>query len=230
MKLRSLIDFSTRAFGKLKRHQRKRVDGSVVKLNLGCGLAVYGDWINIDGSLNALIAGWPSFMHRFMYRLTGANRYYSQEEYCRLLGDHKFIHHDLSYGIPLQDQSADFVYSSHFLEHLFRNEAEHMLKESFRVLKSGGVLRLCVPDLEYAVSLYARGEKEAMLSNYFFVDDDNSYYARHKYMYDFSMLDAMLSKLSFKDIQRCAYREGLTPDLLNMDNRPEDTLFIEARK
>lgn len=230
MKLRSLIDFSTRIFGKLKRHQKKCIDAPIVKLNLGCGLAVYGDWINIDGSLNALIAGWPRFIHRFMYRQTGANRYYSQEEYCRLLGDHKFIHHDLSYGIPLHDHSADFVYSSHFLEHLFRNDAEHMLQESFRVLKPGGVLRLCVPNLEYAVSLYARGEKEAMLSNYFFVDDDNSYYARHKYMYDFPMLEAMLSKLGFYDIQRCSYREGLTPDLLNMDNRPEDTLFVEAKR
>jgi SAM-dependent methyltransferase len=230
MKLRSLIDASTRILGKLKRHQRKQINAPIVKLNLGCGLAVYGDWINIDGSLNALIAGWPRFMHKFMYSKTGANHYYSQEEYCRLLGEHKFIHHDLSYGIPLYDQSTDFVYSSHFLEHLYRSDAEHMLKESLRVLKPGGVLRLCVPDLEYAVSLYARGDKEAMLSNYFFVEDDNSYYARHKYMYDFQMLEVILRKVGFQDVQRCAYREGLTPDILNIDNRPEDTLFIEARK
>ena len=151
MKIRNIVDAFTRTFGKLKKSHTVKLDGQMIKLNLGCGLAVCGDWINVDGSLNALIAGRPGFVHRFMYRLSGANRYYSQDEYCRLLGQHRFIHHDLSYGIPVHDNTADFVYSSHFLEHLFRNDVENLLKDSFRVLKSGGVVRICVHDLEFAV-------------------------------------------------------------------------------
>ena len=215
---------------KANRKMIPRPIAETVKINLGCGLAVAKDWLNIDGSLSALIAGWPRVLHRIAYRMTGAKRYYSQEEYCRLLGDHIFIHHDLSYGIPIQDQSADFVYSSHFLEHLPKKQAETLLRETYRVLKSGGMLRVCVPDLEYAMSLYASGEKEKMLVNYFFIEDDESHYARHKYMYDFSMLQNMLRQIGFQEITRCAFRTGKVPDIETLDNRPEDTIFIEAKK
>jgi len=230
--LRLVVDNTTLLLGKLKRHKRIDVSGFArpVKVNLGCGLAVAPEWINIDGSLNALVATLPRFLHRWAYRLTGANRYYTEVEYCRLLGEHLFVHHDLAYGLPLADGTVDFVYSSHFIEHLFRKDAEYLLRESYRVLKLGGTIRISVPDLEYALSLYAVGEKEKMLSDYFFVEDDDSYYARHKYMYDYSMLADVLWKVGFQDIRRCVFREGKTPDLEMLDNRPTESLFIEASR
>jgi len=202
----------------------------VVKLNLGCGLAVAKGWINVDGSLNALAASWPRSVHQLLYRVSGANRYYTCEEYCALLEEHQFIHHDLAYGIPFVDESVNSVYSSHFLEHLHRQDALHLLQESFRVLKHGGVIRICVPDLAYAISLYTWGEKEKMLNDYFFVEDKESYYARHKYMYDFDLLSTIMKQVGFRNIRRCAYRQGATPDLEVLDNRLEETLYVEAVK
>jgi predicted SAM-dependent methyltransferase len=140
------------------------------------------------------------------------------------------MHHDLSHSIPLKDQSADFVYSSHFLEHLFKREAERLLTDSFRVLKPGGVIRICIPDLAYAVEMYERGEKTAMLENYFFVEDKESQLARHKYMYDFDLLQSLLERLGFSQVVRCSYQQGKTPDLKLLDNRPDETLFVEAIK
>jgi predicted SAM-dependent methyltransferase len=230
--LRRIVETSTQLIGRLKRNQRKSIPPqfSPVKVNLGCGLAVTSGWVNIDGSLNALISTLPRPLHRLAYRLTGASRYYSEEEYCRLLGNHYFIHHDLAHSIPLADGVADFVYSSHFLEHLFRKDGEHLLTESYRVLKPGGTVRVVVPDLTYALSLYAAGEKDKMLSDNFFVEDDDSYYARHKYMYDFAMLADALTQAGFHDVRRCDFRKGRTPDLDSLDNRPDESLFIEATR
>jgi predicted SAM-dependent methyltransferase len=187
-------------------------------------------WINVDASLNALIASWPRSMHKFLYRLSGSNRYYSLEQYCDLLENHVFMHHDLSHSIPLKDQTVDFIYSSHFLEHLFKHDAERLLTDCHRALKPGGIIRVSIPDLAYAVSLYARGDKEKMLTDYFFVEDKHSFLARHKYMYDFELLKALLEKIGFSQVIRCAYQEGRTPDIKLLDNRPDESLFVEAVK
>lgn len=232
MVLRSTIELTNRLLARLKSRRRSNLpEGlSSVKLNLGCGLAVAPDWLNIDGSLNSLVAGMPPFMHRFVYRLTGARQYYSEQEYCRLLKEHKFMHHDLSTGIPLRDEVADYIFSSHFLEHLFRKDADYLLRECYRVLKPGGVLRISIPDLEYALSLYSSGQKEKMLQNYFFVEDGDSYYSRHKYMYDYEMLESQLKNMGFSGVTRCQYRQGRVPDIEILDNRPEESLFVEAVK
>lgn len=232
--IRTIIEFSTSLLGFLKRNRRMLPPGRfrAVKVNLGCGLAIAPGWVNVDGSLNALISSWPTAAHKLLYKATGANRYYTCEEYCSLLGDHVFVHHDLARGLPFIDDSVDVVYSSHFLEHLHRGDAQNLLNESYRVLKKGGMVRVCIPDLAYAISLYDQGEaaKERMLQSYFFVDDKASYYAVHKYMYDFELLEKALKAAGFGDIRKCSYQQGETPDLTVLDNRPDESLFVEARK
>lgn len=55
---------------------------------------------------------------------------------------------DLRRGIPLAPGSVDAVYMSHVLEHLSRSDAKAVLLDALRVLRSGGVIRVVVPDLE----------------------------------------------------------------------------------
>ncbi len=62
--------------------------------------------------------------------------------------------HDLSQGVPCEDNSFDVVYHSHLLEHFSRSYALLFLKECFRVLNAGGVIRVVVPDLEQIVRWY----------------------------------------------------------------------------
>ena len=57
-------------------------------------------------------------------------------------------------GLPLGEQSADAIYHSHVLEHFSPAQAIHFLHECFRVLKSGGILRVVVPDLEQSARDY----------------------------------------------------------------------------
>lgn len=61
---------------------------------------------------------------------------------------------DVRQGLPFEDQSFDAVYHSHLLEHLSVADGERLMSECFRVLRSGGVLRVVVPDLETIATLY----------------------------------------------------------------------------
>ncbi len=70
--------------------------------------------------------------------------------------------HDLSRGIPLAEESADVVYHSHVLEHFDRAGAAGFLRECFRVLKKGGIIRVVVPDLEKIARLYLKALDESL--------------------------------------------------------------------
>lgn len=231
--MRDLIEFLTGALSWIRRllplKVRRSGDGDL-KINLGCGLAVCRGWVNIDGSLNAAIAPFPRFVHRTAYLCSGANRYYTFSEYHALLSENNFFQANLAHGIPAESDSVDFVYSSHFVEHLYLREAEGLVAESYRVMRPGGVIRIVVPDLEHALRLMATGDRHKAMTSYFFVEDMDSAYARHKYMYDFDLLAALLRKHGFVDVRRCEYRQGKVPDLQILDNRPDESLYVEAQK
>jgi predicted SAM-dependent methyltransferase len=63
---------------------------------------------------------------------------------------------DINSGLPFPADSAAVCYSSHLLEHLDKDGARDFLAECMRVLKSGGVIRLAVPDLEGIAREYLR--------------------------------------------------------------------------
>jgi predicted SAM-dependent methyltransferase len=232
--LRTIIDQSVFSLGWALRYRKVHVTSrhptQKVCVNLGCGLAIAPGWVNVDASLNALFSGFPCLFLSVLYQLSGSNRYYRQEQYIQLLKDNQFVFYDLSRGLPFYPNSIDFFYSSHFLEHLFLRDAMNLLQNKFTALRSGGVARIAIPDLEHAVALYHQGKKREMLSQYFFVDDKESFLARHKYMYDFDILSDILAKIGFINIHRCDYQQGMVPDLDQLDNRPEETLFVEAMK
>ncbi|MCG3204073.1 MAG: hypothetical protein KCHDKBKB_00776 [Elusimicrobia bacterium] len=52
--------------------------------------------------------------------------------------------------IPLEDEFADVVYSSHLLEHFSFRETVSVLREWERILKVGGKLKIIVPNLKWA--------------------------------------------------------------------------------
>ncbi|HUS10197.1 MAG TPA: methyltransferase domain-containing protein [Pyrinomonadaceae bacterium] len=176
-----------------------------------------------------MVAPAPRWLLSLAYRCSGARQFYSNEVYCDTLQQNVFVHHNLHHGIPLQDQTADFIYSSHFLEHLDRVSARRLLEECFRVLKEGGVLRIAVPDLEHAWKMYRDGDKDHMLQIFFFTEDETGL-GQHRYAYDYAMLEVLLSELGYDAVQHKQFQKGATPDLEVLDNREDYTLFVEARR
>ncbi len=72
---------------------------------------------------------------------------------------------DICAGLPVPDNSQDVVYHSHVLEHLERKQGEALLRECYRVLRPGGVLRIVVPDLEQIARLYIELHDRAWMGN-----------------------------------------------------------------
>ena len=61
---------------------------------------------------------------------------------------------DITKPLPFPDNCLDAIYGSEVIEHIERRYVVPFLKESRRILKPGGVLRLTTPDLKAVCELY----------------------------------------------------------------------------
>ena len=161
------LDLMVLGMAWLKRKQKVKIGASSPRINIGSSLVVVDDWINIDLSINSLVARRPHWLISLVYRFTGVKQWCSKQRYVDTLANNRFVFHDIRYGLPFSENMVEYIYSSHFLEHLYRPDAEYCLREAFRILKPNGRIRICVPDLEYAFDLYRKGDKETALKFFF---------------------------------------------------------------
>jgi len=128
---------------------------SMIKLNIGAGPNIFPHpgWINydrenIDGYLNHLRTA-PTFegMPEHQRELT---------RYLRVGGEVNFRVHDLRKGFPQHaDGSVDLIYLGQVIEHLNPvYEIPKLLRECYRMLRPGGVLRITTPDLNLLIKAY----------------------------------------------------------------------------
>jgi predicted SAM-dependent methyltransferase len=97
------------------------------------------------------------------------------------------IAHNLLEPLPFADNSFIAVYHSHVLEHFPRQTVPHFLRECFRILEPGGIVRVAVPDLELLTRLYletltasANGDQEALMRHEYIVINICDQMVRHK--------------------------------------------------
>jgi len=200
-----------------------------INVNLGCGLSVCKGWVNIDGSSIMLIARLPRTIKHLFYELGGAKNSFSFDEYCDILERNNFVFQNLKYGIPYNNESVKYVYSSHFLEHLYLNDARKLFAEIYRVLKPGGAARIVVPDLDHIISLFNEGKTVEALK-YFYGEDKVDEFTSHKYNYNFIVLKNELASAGFRFVNKCTFKNGSLPDLEYLDTRQKGSLFVEAVK
>ena len=96
---------------------------------------------NIDGSIN-LHLGCGGVNHPAFINIDGIPA--------------KHIHYVMRLDklSPFRDNSVDLIYACHCLEHFSHLQMLKVLREWYRVLKKGGILRVSVPDFDSMVDIY----------------------------------------------------------------------------
>lgn len=196
-------------------------------LHLGSAHLVEPGWLNTDVTRQLFVARVPG-----LAQLLFALRRMPPATYeLHRRGVFRQVYYlDVTGRFPFPDGSFARAYSSHMLEHLYPDEAGRCVREIQRVLRPGGLLRLAVPDLDFLVTHYDPQNPALFLRGIFQGESRATHpRARHWWHYNAHSLGELLQAAGFRDIRRCAYREGADPAVARLDNRP-DSLFMEARK
>lgn len=146
---------------------------------------------------------------------------------------------DMRNPLPFEENSVDYVFNEHFLEHLTVEEGQVVIKDLMRVLKPGGVLRIAVPDLEVVVNKYLKNNltEDPTIKKFDltwiktraeFINVSFRWWG-HKWLYDFEELKRRIEEAGFLKIERCELGKSSHPALNNLEIR-EESLVVEVTK
>ena len=161
---------------------------------------------------------------------------------------------DVTEPFPIDDGVFDYVYSEHLIEHISYPDGLRMLKESYRVLKPGGVTRVATPSLEALFNLYRTDKSELQLEFIRHQTDEHIDHATlyqdtfvinnmvrnwgHQFIYDDKVLRNALEQAGFVNIERLDLSESNDLELQALENpgrMPEGmlalvTIVLEGKK
>lgn len=177
----------------------------VNRLNWGCGLCAIPGWTNAD--VNAA----PGIE----------------------------IVRDIRLGLPVVSDHFDYVVSIHALPEIPYLDMDLVLSELYRVLKPGGWLRLGLPCMNKAIQAYLNNDR-----SYFLIGDDViksiagkmivqlTWFGRSRLMFTADFMAEMLVRNHFRAPRELPFRQTASPhpEIVELDNREPESIFIEAVK
>ena len=146
---------------------------------------------------------------------------------------------DVRDGLPFDSDTVDYIYNEHLLEHLTYEEGGNILREFSRCLKIGGVLRMAMPDLDYAVEKYSadwRNQNWLSYPEYDFITTRgrmlNTFVRAwgHKYLYNEEDLSNQLAGAGFGQVARCEWGRSTHAELAGLEWQKDSRLVMEATK
>lgn len=209
-----------------KRHIRTK--SSVIKVNLGCGLITARDWINIDFNYVSLLNCKKDITIKLLYYYLSLINYseltvnhnrrpcINYDKFHNIMKNNNFYCRNLLYEIPFQDNSINYIYTSHIIGFSFSGKHDvFILKEIHRILKKGGCLRLSLAEDIRKSKVYPE-EK--------YSSDDNAFVYNDLYR--------ILNDIGFARIERSSFRHGDFPDIHILDDYPPkfDIIYREREK
>ncbi len=163
---------------------------------------------------------------------------------------------DLTRPFPFEADSFDYIAGEHVIEHMPLADGLRMLRECFRVLRTGGKIRLSTPDVRRLLALYtpepsdlqkryvdwinrtfigySKGYNPTLILNNLF------YNWGHRFIYDQNILATVLSQAGFTNLAAYPVGESPDPNLAGIEKHGEtvgqpelnayETMVIEATR
>ncbi|WP_418502570.1 class I SAM-dependent methyltransferase [Flagellimonas sp.] len=157
-------------------------------------------------------------------------------------------HKGKSWDSGLPDNAYDVVFTSHMLEHIPHFRLEKTISEFNRIMKSGGTIRILVPNLKKYATAYVSGDESYFSGSQHYsshlgiggsfvrllispgqqtlavsreMDEIFGGYA-HLYAFDFDMMRILLQKWGFGDIVESEPGESHVDELRDMQHLVHD--------
>jgi predicted SAM-dependent methyltransferase len=155
---------------------------------------------------------------------------------------------------PIGDETFDYVYSEHMIEHIDFRSSIFMLKECFRILKAGGVIRIVTPSIEFLLrvlspnrSIFEQTYVEWSVKNFvpeafgytdaFFLNNFMRAWG-HRFIFDKKTLYRVLQDAGFGKIIDCKIGLSKHGPLSNLEFQERlpcgflalESMIIEAQK
>lgn len=162
------------------------------------------------------------------------------------------LHLDVRKRFPFADESLEYVFSEHMIEHLCYDDGIRMLRECHRVLKPGGFIRIETPDLRKIASVYEQPldeERQEYLQFHARVFKGHDVCASpciavnnamrhwgHRFVYDEETLRHVFSLAGFDSVERVEVGRSSHEALNGLRNREWletnefETLALEATR
>jgi predicted SAM-dependent methyltransferase len=126
---------------------------------------------------------------------------------------------DIRDGLPIESATIDYAFSMHALQEVELLQVVPVLEELRRLLRPGGVLRLCLPDLDKAIDAYRRKLVTHML-----------WHGHSRTLFTADFAEELLRKAGFARIEHVAHgaTASTVPEIVALDDRAHESLFVEA--
>jgi SAM-dependent methyltransferase len=207
----------------------------------GCGRSCPDSWLNFDVSPRLRLESLP--VAGQVFGMTGQKLFPKNVRYG-----------DIVKGLPVGPMTASGVYCSHVLEHLDRESVSKALRNTYAILRPGGIFRLVVPDLTWRARKFLQMQADSdtsaadrfMRTTYLGTESrprgpvgllraaiGNS---AHLWMYDEALMRSLLADAGFADIRRCKFGDAEDPAFAMVEEEGRfyddgnEELAIEARR
>lgn len=100
-----------------------------------------------------------------------------------------------------KNESVDFIFASHCLEHFSHRDVLSVLTEWYRVLKTGGALCISVPDFNLLLDIYFSNGKNLNLVQGYLMGGQDYKYNFHNVLFNQENLSELLYRVGFSIVR-----------------------------